>query len=355
MMESSVLTGVFLVVLSGLVMGTSPWPLKLMRKFQFEQFAFIAMLVALLILPWTITLMFCPNALKAFASIDGTVLLKSNLFSMFWGIAQVLAMLCFVRIGVSLTYGILCSVGAAVGVITPMVFKGTGLFENAPDLLSSAGLLVLVGVAVMVVGVFFASLAGFGREKLRAVQAEKETQAIALPVGGFAVGLAMVVTAGILSAGWGFAFVYSQGPIIEAMKAQGASDIPAGVAVWAASLFGAALVNVLYPAFLLTKKRSWGVILSAKKEILLSVLYGFFFFLPSPLLGGGMLMLGVLGASVGWGVNQGSLIIGAQGLGFLSGEWRGITGRPRVHIYVAILILIIAMVIMAFGNSLAQS
>jgi len=32
-------------------------------------------------------------------------------------------LLCFVRIGVSLTYGILCPVGAAVGVATPMLFR----------------------------------------------------------------------------------------------------------------------------------------------------------------------------------------------------------------------------------------
>ena len=82
-----------------------------------------------------------------------------------WGIAQVLAMLCFVRIGVSLTYGILCSVGAIVGVVVPMIFKASGVFKDAPDLLSTPGKIILVGTAVMLVGVVFASLAGAGREK----------------------------------------------------------------------------------------------------------------------------------------------------------------------------------------------
>jgi hypothetical protein len=229
-----------------------------------------------------------------------------------------------------------------------MVFKGTGLFEGAPSLLSPAGLVVLCGVVVMVVGVFLASLAGFGREKV--LQEDEDTPKRS---GGFAVGLLMVVAAGVFSAGWGFAFVYSQGPVIEAMKAQGASDIPAGIAVWAAGLLGAALVNVCYPAFLMTKHKTWNVLLSAKREVLLSMLYGLFFFAPSPLLGRGMLLLGALGASVGWGVTQGTLILGAQGLGFLSGEWRGVTGKPRTQIYLAIVVLIVAMVIMAFGNSQA--
>jgi len=41
------------------------------------------------------------------------------------------------------------------------------------------------------------------------------------------------------------------------MKAQGAGDLAANMAVWAAALLGGALVNVLYPGWIMTKKRSW--------------------------------------------------------------------------------------------------
>ena len=37
-------------------MGTSAWPLKLMRHFQYEHFGFVSMLFALLVLPWAMTL-----------------------------------------------------------------------------------------------------------------------------------------------------------------------------------------------------------------------------------------------------------------------------------------------------------
>ncbi|MCL5098201.1 MAG: hypothetical protein M1608_11880 [Candidatus Omnitrophica bacterium] len=336
-------------MISGLVMGTSPWPLKLMRQFKYEQFAFVSMLFALIVLPWAITLFACPNTFAAYKSVPAGILIKSNLFSLAWGIAQVLALLCFVKIGVSLTYGILCAIGACVGVITPMVFKASGAFQMAPDLSSKAGLTVLAGVAVMVVGVFFASLSGFGREKMLQANAPKAER----QPGGFGLGLLMVVVAGVLSAGWGFAFAYSQGPIIEAMKAHGAADFPAGIAVWAVALLGAALVNVLYPAYLMTRNRSWNVLAANGKEIALALVYGLLFFIPSALLGKGMVLLGVLGASVGFGVVQGTLILGGQALGFVSGEWRGVSGKPRQQIYIAIVILILSMVILALGNSLA--
>ena len=348
-MEPSLFAGLSVVVVSGLVMGTSPWPLKLMRQFKYEHFAFISMLFALLVLPWTITLLACPEPWAAYRAVPAEILIKSNLFSLAWGIAQVLALLCFLRIGVSLTYGILCAIGACVGVITPMVFKASGSFQNAPDLGSQAGLMVLGGVAVMVVGVFFASLSGFGREKML----QPKTQDKNAGAGGFGLGLLMVVLAGVLSAGWGFAFAYSQGPIIEAMQAHGAKPFPAGIAVWAIALLGAALANVAYPAYLMTKNHSWSVLFAHPKEIVLALVYGLLFFIPSALLGQGMLLLGPLGASVGWGVVQGTLILGGQALGFVSGEWRGVSGKPRTQIYIAIAVLVCSMVILAFGKTLA--
>src|SRR5438093_7961190 len=130
-MEPRALLGLLVVVIAGLAVGTSPWPIKLMRHFQYEQWGFIAMLIGLIVAPWIVTLSFCPNALSAYKTVGSSVLLKSNLFSLCWGVANVLYLLCFVRIGVSLTNGILTGVGVSVGVIIPMLFKGSGAFKAA--------------------------------------------------------------------------------------------------------------------------------------------------------------------------------------------------------------------------------
>jgi L-rhamnose-H+ transport protein len=348
-MLTSLLPGVAVVALAGLIMGTSPWPLKLMRRFQYEHFGFISMLVALVILPWAITLACCPEPFRALGKVDPRVLLTANAFAFCWGIAQILAMICFVRIGVSLTYGILCSVGAAVGVILPMVVKASGVFQASPDLLSKPGMIVILGTVIMLAGVVLASLAGAGRERIRNASAGASQDG--KHAGGFAVGLVMVVAAGALSVGWGCAFTYSQDTIIEAMTSHGAANFPASIAVWAVGLLGAAIPNVLYPAILMTLHRSWGVLAKHPGEIVLAILYGILFFVPSALLGKGMLMLGALGASLGWGLVQGTLILGGQLLGFVTGEWRGVSGTPRRQIYAAILLLIVAMTVMACAKA----
>jgi hypothetical protein len=341
-MDSAMLSGALVVVVAGLIQGSGGWPIKLMKRFKYEHFAFVAMFVALFVGPWTVTLLFCPNAIQAYKSVDAMVLIKSNLFSMSWGIANVICMMCFVRIGFCLTGGIMTGVGVSLGVTLPMIFKGSGLFRNASDMTSPAGFTVLIGVAVMVIGVIVASLAGFGRDKVLQKTQQK--------TGSFAVGLLMVVIGGVLAAGISFAFVYSQDPIVAAMKAQGAGEIPANFAVWAVGLIAGGLINVIYPAWLMTKNKSWNVLCSLK-ETGLSVFMGINMILSLALMGKGMLMLGALGASVGFGIQQAMQMMGNQGVGFIGGEWRGVHGKPRTQMYAAIALLILAAIIMAWGNS----
>jgi L-rhamnose-H+ transport protein len=346
-LETTVLAGIIVTLSAGLIMGLSPAPLKFLRTFKYEQFGFVSMLISLLVIPWSITLLFCPNIAGIMRDMDWGIVLKANIFSFAWGIAQVLALLAFVRIGASLTWGLICAIGASVGVITPMIFKATGVFSESPGLFSNAGIVVLVGILVMLVGVYFASKAGAQREKSAT---ESDSDKSSEKSKSFTFWLILVIVAGIFSAGWGFAFAYSQESIINVVTAHGAADLPSKIAVWAFGLLGAALANIIYPAYLLTKNKSWNVVLRKRRDIFLSITYGLLFFLPSVLLGKGMLLLGALGASVGVGLTQAAIIAGAQILGFSTGEWKGIYGKPRKNIYIAIGILLIAMLLLGLGN-----
>ena len=329
---------------AGLVIGSGAWPIKLMKRFEFEHWWFVGMLLGLIVIPWTSTLLLCPHAIEAYRSVPIWVMVKSNLFALGWGIANILCGICFVRIGVGLTGAISTGLGVSVGVTLPLVMKGSGLFHNAPDITSRAGLTILAGVAIMLVGVAFSTAAGFGRDR-----ALKKTERHS---GKFARDLALCVIAGVLSCGMGLAFVYCQGPVAAAMKIRGAGDIPANLAVWAGGLLAGALLNVIYPAYLMTRKRSWGVLGQSRRELGLSMVMGISFALGIVLMGKGMLLLGAFGASVGFGIQQATQMMGNQGLGFISGEWRGVPAKPKSLMLIAIGILIISAAIMAYGNTL---
>ncbi len=340
------LLGVLVVGFGGLLMGSGGFPIKLMRKFQFEHFWLIAMSLSLVIVPWLVTLIFCPHPFLAYGTLEPSLLLKANICSLGWGIANVLCGLCFVRIGFALTGGILTGLGVAIGVTVPMVVKGSGLFGSAPDLGSPAGRTVLLGAAIMLVGVVLTAFAGFGRDRALNKQQQRS--------GSFLGGLIMVIAAGILSVGLSFSFVYTQGPIVTAMKAQGAGEIPANFAVWAAGLIGGALVNILYPIYLMTQKKSWHVLSESRRELAWCLFMGVSGCIAITLLGKGMLLLGVLGASVGFGIQQATQLVGNMSVGFIGGEWRGVHGTPRNQMYAAIFVLLLAAVIMAYGNTLAK-
>jgi len=345
--------GILAVSVGGLFAGSGAWPYKLMRKFQFEHWWFIGIFVGLFVMPWTITLLGCPDALAVFKTLPVAPLIKANLLSLAWGVANILCGLCFLRIGMALTGAILAGLGVSVGTIMPMVFKGTGLFKDAVDLGSRPGLVVMAGVGVMLIGVVLAAFAGLGRDRALD-KLSADTKNPPPRSGKVTVGLIMAAISGLLSAGMALSFVYSQGPVVEAMKARGAGDLAANCSVWAIGLLGGGILNIGYAIYLLTKNKSWHVFGQSPKEIGLGIIIGLNSILAIVLMGRGMQLLGAFGASVGFGIQQAMQMTGNQAVGFISGEWRGVHGKPRRQMYMTIGILMIAAVIMAYGKKLAQ-
>ena len=341
------LLGILLVLLAGMGTGTIAWPMKLMRRLRFEHYWFLGMLVALVIVPWIVVLSRVARPWEVYTEVGWRPILLCNLFSICWGVANVLYGICVLRIGAALTGAILSGLGVAAGVTLPMILKGSGIFRGAPDLTSKAGLVILSGVVVIMVGIVLSTRAGFGRD--RVLQKGRVGTGTSE---GFLLGLVMAAAAGILSTGLSLGFVYTYDPIVAAVTARGGAEIPASMAVWAIGLVGGAAVNLGYPAWLMTKNRSWGVLLSSGRDAALALTLGIQFIVAVLLLGQGMLLLGVVGATVGFGIQQTLQLLGNQVVGFLSGEWRGVGGRPLRYMVAAIVVLLAAVVVLAFGKAL---
>lgn len=342
-----VIIGLILVTLAGLGTGTMAWPMKKIKDLHFEQFLFVFMLSAVLLCPWIVALVSVPDISGVIGTVGLKPLLISNLLSVCWGIANVLYLVSVIKMGAALSGAILSALGMSVGIIIPMVLKGSGLFSNAPDLMSDAGIFIIAGLVVVIIGVILVIIAGKGREKALGANGNSENRSS----GSFVQGLMLIIPSGILSCGLSLAFVYSQGPVIEAVKQQGAGEITANFTVWALGIVGGALINILYPAYLMTRKKTWSVLFSRKDEILYGTIGGIQFILSVVFMGRGMVLLGVLGASIGFGIQQSMQVVGNQLVGFMSGEWKGVNGKPRRIMYAALGIIISAVVILAIGNT----
>jgi hypothetical protein len=415
------LWGVLAVGVSGLFAGGGAWPFKLIRKYQFEHWWFIAIFIALFLVPWSVLLVGCPDpwgGLWTLCTEHGDALLKANLLSLAWGVANVLCGVCYVRIGVALTGAILAGLGVCVGTVMPLVFKGTGQFQESSDLTSAAGLTVMAGVAVMLGGVLLATLAGLGRDR-QLKQLAADAAQTPRTSGRITVGLLMATLAGILSAGLAMSSVYSQAPIranlsqvdpgstitvavknnktlsgdypvdargnlqlpdvgaipvgglkaVQASKLIGEQLAAAGVlsaadvrvetdsiaavfAVTALGLIGGTLVNLGFAVYLLNRNKSWHMFAHSPLDFILAVTISANSIVAIVLNVKGMLWLGALGASVGFGIQQAMQMTGCQGVGFISGEWRGVSGKCRTQMYLAIGVLLVAAVIMVIGKTL---
>jgi L-rhamnose-H+ transport protein len=340
------LTGILLVVSAGLLIGSMSWPMKVCPNLSFGHMWLSGMVAGLLVAPWLIALLGVPNLFTAYAEVPLGTLLKANLFSLAWGIANVLFGISVTRIGAGLSMAILTGIGASLGVTLPMILKGSGLFAGAPSIVSVPGAVVLLGVAIMLAGVVLCGRSGLLRES--------SVGASTAPQGSYATNMLIITICGILSAGISFTFIFSQDEIVRAVTAQGAGPVAANASVWAIALLAGMLVNVVYPAILIARDGSWSRFVQHPGQVLVSALIGIQFFAGVLLMGQGMLALGVLGASVGFGMSQGMQIIGGQILGFVSGEWKEAPSKARSLIYLAIALLLVAAIVLALANTLPK-
>lgn len=329
------LIGAAVACLGGLSMGSSAWTLKAIRRYRYYHLLLVSTSIGLIGLPWAVTLAAYPPA--RWLALPWRALALANLFSVGWGVANVLCMVAFVRIGVALTGGILTGLGMALGVIVPMVFRGSGLFSGAPGLGTPAGYLAVAAVGLLLVGVTLATASGLVRER----GASRRT--------GMSGGLLMAAGAGVLSAFPNFAFAYGQGPILHAVGAQSAEPLSSFPA-WAFGMLGGALVNLFYAAAMVGRHRQW-LAMRSPRDAAISAIGGLQFALAFVLLGQGSLMLGALGASVGWGIYQVAQMLGGQAVGLLSGEWTGAPTSARRIMLAAVGVLAAAAGVLAYANT----
>ena len=186
------LVGLVLVFMSGAMVGTAMVPIRFMRKYQFENYWSVYNLFATIPIPWCLAFATVPNLLGVYSQLPASTLIMPPLFGLCWGIASTLGGMCISRIGLSLTYALISGIGVS-GALIPLLYFSPQTF------LTKAGAFLLLGVAIMIIGLVIVARAG--REKERREKAETAArQGQGTPKsfiqGSFAVGLAMAMLAG---------------------------------------------------------------------------------------------------------------------------------------------------------------
>jgi L-rhamnose-H+ transport protein len=224
----------------------------------------------------------------------------------------------------------------ALGSLIPMMPR-PGAF------LTPAGATITLGVAVLLASVALCGLAG----------TRKDAQSGTATHGRLLKGLAVVVLSGLCDPFLNFAFTFGE-RIKQQALAAGAAHGAESDAIWGLALSGSFMVNTIYCSVLLTRNGTWSRFREGGTAHYwpLAALMGIIWMLSITFYGRGASAMGPLGGSVGWAVFYGCIIFFSTFWGMVSGEWKEARGRPLRTLYAGLALLMIAIVVLGYGNTL---
>jgi L-rhamnose-H+ transport protein len=335
-MPESVWMASVVVLIGGVMEGSFAFPMKLARKWRWENIWLVYSVAGLVAIPWIAALFSVPNLSLVYQAVPLATLLSTAGFGFGWGVANVLFGLAVPMLGMALSFAVVVGMSAALGSLIPLILQ-------APQRLAEpSGIMIVAGVIVTLIGVAILGKAGRSRER------EAGSNAKARSV---TAGLALCVCAGLLAPMLNFSFAFG-GDIVESGIRQGAGSADAVNAVWAIALAGGFLSNAGYCLIELNRNNSWRNFSAAAAGVhwLWGALMGLLWTGGLLLYGRGAAGLGELGAAVGWPLFQATMIVASSLAGALSGEWRGAGPAFLRWNTIGLLVLLSAILLLSFGN-----
>ncbi len=348
--------GVFFHWLGGLAAGSFYLPFRGVRRWAWETYWLAGGLFSWIIAPWVLALLLAPDTLGLLLETKPRVLAECYLYGALWGIGGLTFGLTMRYLGLSLGMAVALGYCAAFGTLVPPIRDG----EFSIKILGTpSGLAVLVGVVVCLLGIAVAGLAGISKER----ELPAEARQAVIQEFNLRKGLLMGTVSGILSACFSFGLA-AGGPIKAAALGRGCPPLWQGLPVLIVVLLGGITTNGLWCIALHVRNgtglqyfRTTG---ADPKEgrvpvaanwcfaALAGVTWYFQFFFYSM----GESQMGAYGFS-SWTLHMASIIIFSTLWGIALHEWKGTSRRTRRLVGVGLALLILATLIVGYGNYLA--
>jgi len=342
--------GLLLVIAAGALNGTFAIPMKKTKKWAFENTWLVYSIAAMGVMNWAIALVTVPNLLLVY---ENTGLVATGMafgFGMIWGLGIAFFGIGIHLVGISLTFPIVLGLSTALGSLIPMSAKPASF-------LTPTGVTTVAGVSVILAGVALCAMAGLQRDAQAARDPDAGNPAkLKSDSQRLIKGLIIVTLSGLVDPFLNFAFHFGGG-IKQQAVAQGARVGAEADAIWVLTLTGSLVVNVVYCCVLLSRNASWSRfrISGTPHYWFLAALMAFFWMSSITLYGRGASLMGPLGSSIGWALFYCCIIIFSTLWGLASGEWRKGKGRPLRTLCAGLAVLVLAIVILGYGNSLPSS
>ncbi|TWU42793.1 L-rhamnose/proton symporter RhaT [Novipirellula artificiosorum] len=360
-MVSNPLLGAALHAVGALSSSSCYTPQKKTTAWSWEIYWIAQASFAWLILPILGAFLTIPNYMEVLSSVPSEVMWRSFGLGAIYGIGGLTFGLGIRYIGFSLNYAIAIGISAGLGTIFPLIWNpNDGFVWLLDDKFSTTpGKIVLAGILLSLVGILYCGWAGALREKANAGA-----------VGGgnrsespfsFRIGVPLAIMAGVLSALFNFALLAGE-PLEKAALAEGASDLLKMNAIYPFSNGGAFLTNFIGCLFLIRRNGTASQLIRLPKEgggnlgfyYLMALLSGAFWYFQFFFYGMGHANMGQTYGFTSWALHMSMLILFSNIYGFVFREWEGTDGRPKRILHLGMAIIVVATLVITYGNYLGE-
>ena len=406
-----VILGVIFHFIGGFASGSFYMPFKKVRQWSWESYWIVGGIFSWLLVPPLAAWLTIPNFWSIISGSVGTTLLYTYIFGLLWGIGGLTYGLGVRYLGVSLGSSIILGLCMVFGSLIPSVyyqfFPQAG--KDSIGLIASSrwGITVLSGLIVCVLGIIICGKAGTMKEQ--AIQAGNDdfsldkkdgkvkpkrpfivAESVAADNGShtplfeevaitaeappaikntssgvteykFGLGLTLAIVSGVLSACFNFG-LEAGAPLAQVANTLWKQANPASTTeflfrnnvIYVVVLWGGLTTNLIYCLYLNSRNHSFNDYSNPKtpllRNYLLSALAGTTWFLQFFFYGMGESKLGN-GAS-SWILHMSFIILIANMWGLISNEWKGVSLKTRNTLFVGVITIIIAVLIVGYGNYL---
>ena len=381
-MGANPLLGVFLHWLGGLASASFYVPYRQVRGWSWETYWLAGGVVSWIVAPWILAGLLTNDLLPVLHGVSSSVIFWTYFFGVLWGLGGLTFGLTMRYLGLSLGMAVALGYTAVFGTLVPPIFHG----QFGQLLTQSSGRIILAGVGICVLGILFAGAAGISKEG----ELSHEQKLASIREFNLKLGLGVATFCGVMSSC--FAFGLDAGNPIKALTiAHGTSTMWQGLPVLVVLLAGGFTTNFVWCAILNWRNRSYGEYLkipggainstrgehprienpvdapstemalesrapaaarpSLSWNYLFSALAGgtwymqFFFYTT------GETQMGRYKFS-SWTLHMASIIIFSTLWGIALKEWRGVSRRTKVLVFLTLLTLVGSTVIVGYGNYL---
>ncbi len=257
-MTPNPLLGVVYHWLGGLASGSFYVPYRAVRRWSWETYWLAGGFFSWLIAPWVLALALTNDVTIVLSETPRETLAWTYFFGVLWGLGGLTFGLTMRYLGLSLGMATALGFCAVVGTLAPEIQKGT-FSENI--LGTTSGRVILLGVAICLVGIAIAGMAGISKEREMSEEEKKRT----VKEFNLRKGVLVAVFSGIMSAC--FAFGLTAGENISLItKVHRTSDLWSGLPVLIVVLLGGFTTNFFWCVYLNIRNRTGYEYLSTRQR-----------------------------------------------------------------------------------------